>query len=261
MTDLVLHIGLPKTGTTTLQHTLSASFAGYAGKLKGKSLHRDPAKTFSRIIASNDHDWIKQLEDWKNNTLENHNLIYKAAKTVLISDESLTRGLQGNTSTHWPLGSSREASSAQNPSEHLSSCLKKLRDDVWRHGRVRTILVVRNQADWLASLYAQQSRTIKGAGKRDFNNRIHEMMCRRDDFVDWSLWAQNLSSALGEDNVCVLLLEDMTFPYFWEQLAFFLEGTASSYLSLMDSSKHQKKIGSIGNEKWRLRRYGGTTEK
>jgi hypothetical protein len=101
--------------------------------------------------------------------------------------------------------------------------LSRLSNEVWTTGKVKILLILRNQPEWLASLYVQRSKLFRGASQKDFERQIDKLIERGDDYIDWSRWLVELYQNFGQENVCVLLLEDMHKQLFWNRFSEFME--------------------------------------
>ncbi len=205
MADLVVHIGFPKTGTSTIQRFLadSACFLGKSNAFRQRSL----GKRLEHI--ARDHNlldsWEYAARRWARDVAS-----WRAAKglgceTLVVSAEGLSdsgeRGLRGRS---------------------IIEKVGVLRDQVWQEGNVKVVLVLRNQADWLASRYIQRARRCLEASQDDFEKRTRAVLQDSDRHLDWSLWVDELRDKVGTSNVGVFLLEDMSATHFWSDLAHFL---------------------------------------
>jgi len=85
-------------------------------------------------------------------------------------------------------------------------------------GQVRVLLTLRNQTDWLASLYAQRSHKIVGASQVDFEEQVRRIIGEDDPILDFASLVASLSGVVGRDRMHVLLMEDMDDHSYWDEL-------------------------------------------
>ncbi len=242
--DLNLHIGLPKTGTTTIQEHFLAGAPGYLGiHSQGRCLVSDK-KNFKKFreIATR-HRFLSRYEV-QHGVDKWVQLVTSLAKkkgpfpSLSLSMEGMSRWyLYDQSETRWPVHEAgavikgfkrvRPLPAAEFIGSYLLPAWKK-------KGRVQVLLTFRNQADWLASLYAELSHGITGAGQHDFETQVTSILKKSDPAIDWWGFVQDLRSFVGNDNVKVLLFEDMGAPFFWRELADFMglqKGTAEKMLA------------------------------
>ncbi|WP_022728618.1 sulfotransferase family protein [Fodinicurvata sediminis] len=224
MTDLILHIGLPKTATTTLQRHILPNFPAYLGTHYGEAgpdfaqglLKRAPVAPLESTEDPAAADWARQLLDHKDER-------FPDASCIVISHESLTNRQTYGPDDLWPVESASAAESGEGARPFpIISFLETFSEKVWQRGDVKVLLTLRNQPDWLASLYAQKSAHIKRASQRDFEDRVRRLIRNGNAYLDWSAWVHHLRQAIGADNLCVLPMEEMDRPAFWQDLADFL---------------------------------------
>lgn len=146
------------------------------------------------------------------------------AQRLIISDEDLSSGYgPGACHEKFPVKPTRTQYAAD-PVPRPAPIVSLLDDHVreaWTPGRVKVLIVLRNQVDWLASLYSQLSNRIVDASQRDFEFQVERIVAAGDPYLDWSAWVADLRQALGDDNVCVLLMEEIRSAGFWSRLAGF----------------------------------------
>jgi len=193
--DLVLHVGLMKTGTTTLQRLVLPEVPGYLGALPQYGFNHRDAGLGQQIIQ------------------------FLAGR--LVSRETLTRW-SDRGSWHVPI-SGRFGDLARPPRRSPHPLIAFIRGHVlpaWEgFGAVRTLVTLRNQSDWLASLYAQVSDRIIRACQEDFDARVARLVEGRDAYLDYAALIEDLDYLVGREASHVLLLEDMGTDAYWQQLA------------------------------------------
>ena len=90
--------------------------------------------------------------------------------------------------------------------------------------KIKIILVLRNQPEWLASYYSQLSVNFKErASQEDFEQRVHLLI--NDDsmygggFLNWGKMVNDLICVVGKNNIFPLLIEETGTLSFWRSLA------------------------------------------
>ena len=198
---VVLHIGLPKTGTTFLQRQVFA---------------RTPGLTFAhRNLAPERRRLCEDLRRYaKFPSVLAPLLRYRVASglraaaprdpgTLLVSDENI--GVDAHTL--WR---------GRGPSpESLAARLAALAGTVAPLGQLRVLIGVRRQDQWLASRYAESARIYPDFGQVDFDRRmarLHGMdpLSAPWRWADYAAVERAFSAALGAENVMLLSLEHVT---------------------------------------------------
>jgi hypothetical protein len=198
---VVLHIGLPKTGTTFLQRDVFA---------------RNRQLTFAhRNLAPARRGLCEDLRRYaKVPGLLAPFLRYRVASglraaaprdpgTLLVSDENI--GVDAHTL--WK---------GRGPSpESLATRLAALAETVAPLGQLRVLIGIRRQDQWLASRYAESARSYPDFGQVDFDRRMARLGAMDALSAPWR-WAdyaaveRAFSDALGAENVMLLSLEHVT---------------------------------------------------
>ena len=201
MTDIIFHIGLPKCMSSTLQRSVFVNEDGYLGTKPGPHLEENFAKSlhectpFGGRVTTN---W-KQVANWANRIRRLYPPTPKSESRLLLSNEVL-------------------ASSNRLSDRPIVDFLARFSGDVWQEGRVKAVLVLRNQPARLASGYAQGSQSRFHPSQSDFERHIERFLQRRGHLLDYAAWVEGLQSALGKENVGVFLLEESRRISFWEEL-------------------------------------------
>lgn len=128
-------------------------------------------------------------------------------------------------------------------------------------GRVGCLLFVRNQPDWLASMYAQFSDKIRGSGQDDFEQRIHtllhEPLLYGAQAIDYDHWCNRLGQALGYERVLPLLYERIEEPETWSQVTKFTGLEALGSEVDLERENKRAKVRRTAPAQWRLKHRGG----
>ncbi|MDN3517870.1 hypothetical protein QWY84_09625 [Aquisalimonas lutea] len=258
--DLILHIGLPKTGTTTIQRALLDEHSG-SFVPRGKRNPDDP-DTLAHAVGEKDTgpperstERLHRAQRWAHEIRDQAQRHDPALRTVVISQEALcdwrARGRPHRLPISMSDWSKRSLRREGNPP--IVDFLKLWKDEIWPWGRVRVIFTVRNQPEWLASLYAQLSDRIVRPSQKDFERRVYSLIDTDDPYIQWSHWHAGLVEALGSDNVCTLLTEEIDSPHFWKKLGTFVDpGTTNPDLHKNPDIEENKRNESPGVA-WRIR--------
>jgi hypothetical protein len=215
--DLVLHVGLMKTGTTTLQKHVFPQVPGYVGRL--------PEYPFDNRDAGLGREYVRFLEGGPVDISRWRDEVLRApwdadVSSIVVSRETLTRWTNMG-SWHVPMtGRLGDYGRPSRRSPH--PLLNFLRQEVipaWDVGRVRIIVTLRNQTDMLASLYAQMSNRILSASQRDFEHQVNLILSTKDAYLDFAELIEGLQRTVEDDAVTVLLLEEMGTSVYREDLA------------------------------------------
>lgn len=236
MTDLIIHIGLPKTGTSTIQSNLLAELPQFLGKekknrcLSGTSWEAqelirlvegtiwEPESVVKRRVK----EWSAHCESIMSQAFPNEE---EKPEALVLSEEKLaTWPLAPNSGTRWPIitGWNTHVKSSRIRPAPIVRFIQKFGSILWPYGDIRVLLTLRNQSDWLASHYSQLSSRIPNASQHDFEERIKTLMHTEDPFLNWFAWLEDLEQVLGTDNVQALIMEDMCTSSFWTCLVKFL---------------------------------------
>lgn len=236
MPDLIFHIGLPKCASTTLQNQVFRSEEGYLGTATGLPLKENFAKQFQTIspIAPRLRGNMHGAHNWAQRVKRFTERNYPTVSRLILSSEFL---------------------SAANSSEPrpIISFLKDFSREVWDEGAVKVLLLLRNPADRLASTYAQRSSRIPNACQDDFERSIEATFSNNRDFFDIAAWVEELYSALGRENVCVLLTEQMANEIFWRSLVQFSELGTFTVEDGMKTTDMNRRATDYGT--WKLADY------
>ena len=231
MTDLVIHIGLPKTGTTTIQHRCLAGEPHFLGKDKsapGRWHAEHPVRALRERVFhyyfGSEGDATASAEAWIERVRQLPAL-REDPSSVIISDEVLAWWPTDpffTTTEAFRRSSLRRAGVERHPVPPVAAYLRDVLRSAWRFGSIRVLLTVRSQPEWLASLYAQVSGLIRNAGTADFERQVRSLMEHGDPYIDWHCWAEHLERAVGPGRVQVLATENMGSSAFWQELGRFL---------------------------------------
>lgn len=269
MTDtLILHIGLSRTGTTSLQRRFFGQYSNavtpYSTDYWKKALNDEMSHIFQDC----------ELSAWSGHEGEILRELLKTAcsktsgKPLLISNNALSR----------PFFFRKKNFSAYSQNEFsfypFTLHLQELLHTCPWVSRVKVMVTLRNQPTWLGSLYAKDSHLIDGASQIDFEQKVHQLMddksLNRGGFLNWGKLVQDIWRIVGKENTYVLLLEEMNTSSYWTTLAEWSElpfdpMEYGSITSKPESARSLSNDGwSISNREFRwpwvvrfLQNYGG----
>jgi len=212
MKDFVLHVGLPKTATTALRKHVYSRLPGYLGSLSAMQHRDDEVRNIQLIYARFANDgisgglrslhpalakWVAELRKPINNptVLVNHRLSEWAFADDLKSPVRLVSDVDDFA----------QAPPRENP---LPPFLEALRETLPGDIRLRVVVSLRRQPEWLASLYAQSARTMRRPGQDDFESKMRRIVRENDDRLDFASLVRGIHDAIDPTNVLTLLLED-----------------------------------------------------
>lgn len=247
---LVIHIGLPKTGTTFLQgmfrHTPELAFVHRKlGPDESRLCH--DLRRFARMNALALPFYRRRIEAPLSALLE-----AAAPLPVLLSDEdiSLTAGgfWRGTGAEPAPLA------------RRLARLGRRLGP---KAAPLRVIIGVRGQDQWLASRYAESSRMFPDFGQADFDARLARLAEGRPlagpaRWLDYRHVRDSFTRALGAENVLLLPLERLAESpgAALADLGRFLGGVEVAAHGAARQPSRQRNSLSIGDNVWRMRRDG-----
>lgn len=200
---LILHLGFPKTGTTSLQDSFFPQVTGYLGKVSDARIQLDFTpleRDLSKSIP-----YYHSLEYVGRETLDQlvARLPFHASSTILISNEAFCR---------WPVSKRARApwSPVQRPlpfepprrGRHpMVPFLAELREALPREVDLLTIITLRAQHTYLPSQAAQGRAKSMGP-------IIRRLTRLKDEYVLWDQVVQDLEQLRGPSKHLTLLFED-----------------------------------------------------
>lgn len=229
MTDLILHIGLPKTGTTTLQEKYFCKLPNYLGRSMVMNLNpgnNHEIQELYKIVGirgktTNGNSVI----NWAEHILALKKSMNPELSYLFLSDEELAPYSCKYNRKSMPIrhGMGRNGKEVEKIKDlPIIRFLDDFSKNVWQEGSVKVILTLRNQPEWLASLYCQLSDRIPNASQRNFEQQVNRIIIRNDPYINWYEWIINLQNILGKRNVLVLLLEEISNPLYLNQITEFI---------------------------------------
>lgn len=260
--DLLLHIGLPKTGTTTLQNHVLNTVSPSLGKSDFLNAH-EPEKSLRLTLAAlidgcerrSAHTTARRTRRW----VKSVRRLAQAGLPdvgdppgVLISSEHLS---SLRSSRPWPFYSSSqyiEPNVQANDFPPIGAYLRRFLVPAWEDGQVRVLLTIRRPAEWLAAYYAQISNRLWTPSQQDFDAQVEFLLHDPAPLLLFDSLEADLSGAVGRANVHVLPLEQFGTPLFWETLDAFL-GPLAQGVARPDLNFNRANQRSSGRGSWKLR--------
>ena len=232
--QLVIHLGLPKTATTTLQSQLFTLLPGYIGKAGKGPTKSDSYKKFRNVYSRffRAARWERVATSWLKN------LDWTESNTLMISDEDLVKWPSplGPSFTFWPVHDSDKTDEPRSGSFPILSLLNFFKRFLDAEGiTLKLILTLRNQTDFLGSLAAEAGAKHDGA--------VVQVALRKDPFIDYFNFVCDLESKVGKDNLLVLLFEDGV-PENWRRILAFIGEERNSLFNAASgiTDKNKRKI-------------------
>lgn len=229
-----LHLGLPKTATTTLQNDVFPTYAGvsYQGRHGGPEIDQSQLQSLRecwRQFSFGD-DCKDSMESW----LEA--LVDLGAEKILISEETLMewRSPRDRKASRWVTQRKSVVDTPRSGPHPINEFLSMILERLPESSELRAILTLRNQADFLGSLSAQM-------GKPDPAFVEHALMTK-DPFLDFFRNVKDLEETLGRKNLLLLFYEDGVEYNSWKIAEFI--GAESQKLSYQETSRlNVKRVG------------------
>ncbi len=198
--SLVLHIGLPKTGTTFLQKEFFPRLRSvrFLDKPKSDVVRERPGPAYGildRCFKRSALLWQEYGDVVLGDLLGATRGEFRPDGTVLVSDEGIS-------------------TAGRRPCllrAHLEQLRRKASE--WGFRDVRVICTVRRQDQWLGSHYAQLSHRFRGASQQTFEEFVAAYLdpeigyYREGILLDYAVLRDHLVGALDEDNVLMLPYE------------------------------------------------------
>ena len=199
VTDLVLHVGFPKTATTALQRRIFPQIPGYIGKHGSED----------------DRLWLRVLRDWRvgSASINEHLRQWVQSRSALgqprhfLSYEELSGWPSQKDSAIWPMNDTYRTAhrSGEHPITQFLSHLHRHLPPGWR---LRIIMTVRAQGPLLASLYSQLEGDMQAPGQIDFERKVRRFLDEGDSFLDYASLLLALQSIVTPSDILVLVHED-----------------------------------------------------
>ena len=202
---LVLHLGLHKTGTTSFQQYLFPQVEGYLGRFTSDAKSDGTAprelmllsERFISAFAAGPPNFGGGLVELVQG-LHFDSLPVQLYSNEFLSTWSVSPGHRGRGT---PVSSPRLFDAPRRGSHPVVGFLRAIRLALPRDVTLGTVVTVRSQPEYLASLAAQK-------GVRNFPRVLRRMIRRRDEFLFWHQLVLDCENLVGPENHLTLLFED-----------------------------------------------------
>ena len=203
---LVVHLGLPKTGTTTMQRQFFPKLDGYLGKRPlADGISYGPEDYVDHQLGfAEAHElfllglpWEDALGSWV------ESLDPEGPFRLVLSQKSLWSWPSpfGKYTSRWPLNELSNADKPRRGDHPVITFLSGLRRALPADVDLMTIVTLRNQSDFLGSLGAQQ-QTVHHP------KAVSRLLESNDASLDWHGLVTSLQELVGKDNNLTLIFED-----------------------------------------------------
>ncbi len=243
---LVLHIGLPKTGTTLLQQQVFAPAQGldFVHRRRGPEAEA-LCRTLRRYVKAG------PLRALILRRRVRRGLAAVAGPgggvTLLVSDENVSVHASGFWRGHGP-GPDLVA-------RRIAEILPK--------GETRVVIGIRRQDQWLASRYAESSKWLDGLDQADFDRRMRQIAAAASldgplGWLDYDRMHRAFAAGLGAENVLLVPLEQIGAApgATIGRLAQFVGVAPPDAARPLKASRQNRNRLSTGPDSWRMRRGG-----
>ena len=190
-TKLVIHVGYPKTGSTTLQYGLFK----YLHNIDHLKL-----KTWRQNIPDEPlMDRLSSLLFLKNPISDKYKkLVY--GRLNIISDESLTAPVR--------LRRINFGDDIEDPINFPAALKEEFADEIAHGLDVKILVVLRNQADLLYSQYVEEYKLVLYKSMDLLHNTEGELDLTGMGIYDYANYLESLRRSFGKENIVVCLFED-----------------------------------------------------
>lgn len=191
-TELIIHVGYPKTGSSTLQFGLFKNL---------DEINHLRLKTWRQETAD------EPLEDrlssllFLNRPISSKYKDLEAGKLNIISDESLTAPLR--------LRRNNFGDDIVNPMNFPALLKAEFEKDIEQGLKVKILVVIRNQIDLLYSQYVEEYKLVLYKSIDILHDSEGKIDLHGMDIYDYSAYLESLKKSFGKDNIIICLFEDL----------------------------------------------------
>jgi hypothetical protein len=202
---LYIHIGTHKTGSTAIQNIISRNV-----KIDAKYIQ--PGDEFLSICEDTENNAINLTKSKEFKSFLLNELSRKYSKYIISEEE-----FSGNIFTCYK------------DSKNIAKRLKLATKDIFPS--VKIIVYIRNQAEWIQSMYTQEIHQGGSLFFKDFLGKIE------DDVIDWQHVIGSYESEFGKENIIVKRYDKSLFLKKNSFLKDFFETIQLDYSELIMSKK------------------------
>ena len=203
-TRLIIHVGYPKTGSSTLQFGLLKHLDAI-GHLKLNTWRlNNPKESLDERLSSLLFKGEKISKKYSKLLLNGINV---------ISDESLTAPMR--------LRSINYGEDIKDPLSFPNTIKAHFKSEILNGLKVKILVVLRNQADLLYSQYVEEYKLVINKSIDIIHNKNGEIDIEGMDIYDYSRYLEVLKKTFGRDNIEVMLFEDLKYDkdYFFAKIS------------------------------------------
>lgn len=244
-----------------IQKILLSEIPGYLGTYSKIDYGKDYVEEFRNIAPVHPflHSNDEEINQWIDSIIEYMQSNWPDINRLIISEENLSARKYENGLEKWGLlnGNIQHHDVPQNDmiNRPIIPFISKLANTKWKHGKTKVFIVLRNQSDWLGSIYAQQSKFIKNATQKNFESSINNILDNNIDLLNWSKWVEDLYDSLGSDNVCVLLMEEMGTREYWEKFIKFIGIKNLEPDNMIKLINKKENVRRVKEDVWKLQKW------
>jgi hypothetical protein len=224
---LIIHIGLHKTGTSAIQQNFLQGKSGYLGKIKNQRNQtadevQELAELATHYLFADKAQFAERIERWLDRIEEIHATL-KPDIAIKISEEGISNWMEvPDERLRWPIRYGIAAHFKYKPRTGDLPFATFLKDVLGpsvkrRGGKIKIVLTLRNQLQWLASFYSQASNRIPFACQKNFEKQVKDLTATNDPILDYFKLAKSLEETVGRDNLAILFQEEMHTESFWQK--------------------------------------------
>jgi hypothetical protein len=203
-TRLIIHVGYPKTGSSTLQFGL-LKHLDEIGHLKLNTWRlNNPKESLDRRLSSMLFKGETISKKYKNLVLDQVNV---------ISDESLTAPMR--------LRRINYGENIKDPLSFPDTIKAQFKREIMKGLNVKILVVLRNQADLLFSQYVEEYKLVLNKSIDIIHDKYGEIDLNGMEIYDYSRYLEVLNKTFGRDKIEVLLYEDLKYDknYFFKKIS------------------------------------------
>lgn len=254
--DLILHIGLRKTGTTTFQKSifpaiLPAGFLGKSGEGEGRYY---PYLMHQTMKHQEKSPYIDQLIRKVKEKIRTFDPSDSRPASLLISSEGMST--RPTFETVMKAVQSRDFTPVTPRDFPIFGTLPPLRSR-WREnfgGEVKLLLTIRDQRELLASEYSQLSPYLLNPNQADFEHRLGVYLNSGDQHLNYFQWARTMEEAVGRDRILICDIAKATTAEGLEGIFSFIGGTDDTLIKNQVSAE-RKNVSRTTAESWSIRSF------